>query len=199
MWLYLFIYSGNSAQITIKKQSKTMSKLTEAEIKKYNAFSGYNPLMMQKGAYMICAPELAFAVYGKEKEDGKGNYLNGFRFCYINGDDTRAVELSINFGLLPKFTRILGEVEQPTALYDNRRFAGRNFDALTKLGAWGIYKIEEFVSGTVITFSGKEFAGVSSPCLVKVSDFPDNVEKIELDGKKYDVKKLRALFDELHN
>lgn len=175
-----------------------MAKLTEAEVKKYNEFSGYNPLILQKGAYMICAPELAFAVYGKEKEDGKSNYLNGFRFCYINGDDTRAVELSINFGLLPKFTRKEGEVEQPTALFDNRRFAGRNFDALTKLGAWGIYKIEEFVSGTVVTFSGKEFAGVLSPCLVKVSDFPDNVEKIDLDGKKYDIKKLRALFDELH-
>lgn len=198
MWLYLFIYSGNSAQITIKKQSKIMAKLTEAERKEYGKFNGHNALIMQKGAYMICAPELAFAVYGKEKEDGKGNYLNGFRFCYINGDDTRAVELSINFGLLPKFTRKEGEVEQPTALYDNRRFSGRNFDALTKLGAWGIYKIEEFVSGTVITFSGKEFAGVLSPCLVKVSDFPDNVDKIDLDGKKYDIKKLRTLFDELH-
>ena len=175
-----------------------MAKLTEVEVKKYNAFSGYNPLIMQKGAYMICAPELAFAVYGKEKEDGKGNYLNGFRFCYINGDDTRAVELSINFGLLPKFVRDKGGVEQPTALFDNKRFAGRNFDALNKLGAWGIYKIDELASGPVVTFSGKEFAGVLSPCLVKVSDFPDNVEKIDLDGKKYDIKKLRALFDELH-
>ena len=175
-----------------------MAKLTESELKEYGKFSGYNPLMMQKGAYMICAPALAFAVYGKEKEGGEGNYLNGFRFCYIDGDDMRAVELSINFGLLPKFTRRFGEVEQPTALYDNRRFSGRNFDALTKLGAWGIYKIEELVYGTVVTFSGKEFTGVSSPCLVKVSDFPDDTDKIELDGKKYDIKKLRALFDELH-
>lgn len=176
-----------------------MAKLTEAERQEYAKFSGYNPLMMQKGAYMICAPELAFAVYGKEKADKSGNYLNGFRFCYINGDDTRAVELSINFGLLPKFTREEGGVEQPTALFDNRRFAGRNFDALKALGAWGVYKIEAIASGTVVTFSGKEFKSVCSPCLVKVSDFPENAEKIELDGKKYDIKKLRALFDELHN
>ena len=174
-----------------------MAKLTESELQEYAKYNGHNSLMMQKGAYLICAPELAFAVYGKEKEDGKGNYLNGFRFCYINGDDTRA-ELSINFGLLPRFTRILGEIEQPTALYDNRRFSGRNFDALNKLGAWGVYKIDGFVSGTVVTFSGKEFFGVSSPCLVKVSDFPNNAEKIEIEGKKYDIKKLRALFDELH-
>lgn len=174
-----------------------MAKLTESELKEYGKFSGYNPLMMQKGAYLICDPKLVFAIYGKEKEDGKGNYLNGFRFCYISGDDTRAIELSINFGLLPKFTRKEGEVEQPTALYDNRRFSGRNFDALTKLGAWGVYKIDAIASGTVVTFSGKEFTGVSSPCLVKVSDFPENAEEIDLDGKKYDIKKLRALFDEL--
>ena len=146
-----------------------MAKLTEAELNEYGKFSGYNPLMMQKGALLICDPELTFSIYGKEKADGKGNYLNGFHFCYINGEDIRPVDLSINFGLLPKFTRKEGEVEQPTALYDNRRFSGRNFDALSKLGAWGVYKIEELVSGTVVTFSGKVFEILCSPCLVKVS------------------------------